>query len=537
MHKNNFLEKIIEKDIKKGFPKENLSFRFPPEPNGYLHLGHVKSIYLNFYLAEKYKCPFILRFDDTNPIKEESKFIQAIKKDIKWLGFKWFKETYASDYFFKLYKLAKKLILKGKAYVDSQNKKEIKEQRKTSYEVGIKSPFRNRSKKENIKLFKKMKYGFFNEGECVLRAKIDMNSPNLKLRDPIMYRILKKKHYKTKKKWVIYPTYDWAHGQNDYLEKISHSLCTLEFKHNNPLYNWFILQIKNKNNVILPKQYEYSRLNLNYSIMSKKKLQILIKNKLVDNWDDPRLPTISGLRRRGFTPKSICKFIKEIGISKRENNIDISLLEFHLKKHLNKIADRVMVVFNPLTLIIENFNKTKWLIEKNNNNSEIYRKIPFSREIYIESKDFLETKKDKFFRFSIGQKVRLKYAFLIKAKSIIKNNNGNIKYILCQFYQNRNKKKNNATLHWVSKIYSFPININFYGKLFHIKFPNKVKNFSNYVNENSKIQAKAYAEPYLKNAKPENKYQFIRSGYFGLDKESSSKNLIFNQIVSFQKKY
>lgn len=537
MYKNNFLEKIIDKDIKKGFPKENLSFRFPPEPNGYLHLGHVKSIYLNFYLAEKYKGPFILRFDDTNPIKEESKFIKAIKKDIKWLGFKWVKETYASDYFFELYKLAKKLILKGKAYVDSQNKKEIKEQRKTSYEVGIKSPFRNRSKKENLKLFKKMKDGFFNEGECVLRAKIDMNSPNLKLRDPIMYRILKKKHYKTKNKWVIYPTYDWAHGQNDYLEKISHSLCTLEFKHNNPLYNWFIIQIKNKNNVILPKQYEYSRLNLNYSIMSKKKIQILIKKKMVDNWDDPRLPTISGLRRRGFTPKSICNFIKEIGISKRENNIDISLLEFHLKKHLNQIADRVMVVFNPLTLIIENFNKTKWLIEKTNTNSDIYRKIPFSREIYIESKDFLETKTDNFFRLSIGQKVRLKSAFIIKAKSIIKNNNGNIKYILCKLYNNINKTNNKATLHWVSKKYSFPININFYGKLFNIKFPNKVKNFSNYVNENSKLQAKAYAEPYLKNAKPENKYQFLRSGYFCLDKESSRKNLIFNQIVSLQTKY
>ncbi len=567
MHPKNYIEKIIDKDIKKGFPKGNLSFRFPPEPNGYLHLGHVKSIYLNFSLAEKYKCPFILRFDDTNPNKEESKFIKAIKKDIKWLGFKWIKETYASNYFLELYKLAKKLILKGKAYVDSQNKKEIKEQRKNSYEVGIKSPFRNRSKKENIKLFEKMKDGFFNEGECVLRAKIDMNSPNLKLRDPIMYRILKKKHYKTKKKWVIYPTYDWAHGQNDYLEKISHSLCTLEFKHNNPLYNWFILQIKNKKNVILPKQYEYSRLNLNYSIMSKKKIQILIKKKIVDNWDDPRLPTISGLRRRGFTPKSICNFIKEIGISKRENNIDISLLEFHLKKHLNKIADRVMVVFHPLTLIIENFNKTKTkktktkykskglIIEKtktnnnrNNRNSHSnnHRKLPFSREIYIESKDFLETKTDNFFRLSIGQKVRLKSAFIIKAKSIIKNNNGNIKYILCKLYKNINKTKKTqtkatkatkATLHWVSKKYSFPITINFYGKLFNIKFPNKVKNFSNYVNENSKRKAKAYAEPYLKNAKHEKKYQFLRSGYFCLDKKSTIKNLIFNQIVLLEKKY
>ncbi|MGX7593421.1 glutamine--tRNA ligase [Candidatus Karelsulcia muelleri] len=527
MHNKNFIEKIIDKDLNKFFTKKKLLFRFPPEPNGYLHLGHVKSIYLNFTLAEKYKCPFILRFDDTNPIKEESKFIQAIKNDIKWLGFQWGKETYASDYFFELYKLAKKLILKGKAYVDCQNKNEIKEQRKTSYEVGIESPFRNRSKEENIFLFEKMKDGLFKEGECVLRAKIDMNSPNLKLRDPIMYRILNTKHYKTKTHWVIYPTYDWAHGQSDYLEKISHSLCSLEFQHNKPLYNWFIIQIKNKETVSVPRQYEFSRLNLNYSLMSKTKIKCLIKNKMVDNWDDPRLPTISGLRRRGFTPQSICNFIKEIGISKRENNIDISLLEFHVKKTLNQMADRVMVVFNTLTLIIANFNKTKWLLDQKNNQ---FRKIPFSREIYIETKDFLETPTEKFFRLSIFKKVRLKDAYIIYAKSIIKNYTGKIKYILCKYY--KQTKTNQATLHWVSKTYSFPINISFYGNLFHIKCPGQGQSFSKYVNKKSKLKAKAYAEPYLKTAKYENKYQFIRRGYFCLDKDSTFKKLIFNQIVS-----
>ncbi|MGX7592379.1 glutamine--tRNA ligase [Candidatus Karelsulcia muelleri] len=525
LHKKNFIEKLLDKDIKKGLT--NFSLRFPPEPNGYLHLGHVKSIYLNFTLAEKYKCPFILRFDDTNPLNEESKFIKAIKNDIKWLGFKWGKETYASDYFFELYKLAKKLILKGKAYVDCQKQNSIKEQRKTSYEVGIESPFRNRSKEENLFLFEKMKSGFFKEGECVLRAKIDMNSPNLKLRDPIMYRILNKKHYKTKKNWVIYPTYDWAHGQSDYLENISHSLCSLEFKHNKPLYNWFIIQIKN--NVPFPKQYEFSRLNLNYSLMSKTKIQLLIKNKIVANWDDPRLPTISGLRRRGFTPQSICNFIKEIGISKRENNLEISLLEFHVKKHLKKIASRVMVVFDTLTLIIENFNQPKCLLDQANNQ---FRKIPFYREIYIEKKDFLENKNDNLFRLSIGKKVRLKSASIIEAQSIIKNYNGKIKYILCKSYKNIPKIKTKATLHWVSKKYSFPINIIFYGKLFNLKCPGQGQNFRKYVNNKSKIKAKAYAEPYLKTAKYEKKYQFLRRGYFCLDQDSTVKNLIFNQIVS-----
>ncbi|MGX6961004.1 MAG: glutamine--tRNA ligase [Candidatus Karelsulcia muelleri] len=531
MSKNNFLEKILDKDIKNGLPKNKLSFRFPPEPNGFLHLGHVKSISLNYSLARKYKCPFILRFDDTNPRNEDTKFIKAIKKDINWLGFKWCKETYASDYFLELYKLAKKLILKGKAYVDSQNKNQIKEQRRTSYEIGLESPYRNRSKYENLEFFKNMKNGSFKEGECVLRAKIDMNSPNLNLRDPIMYRIINKKHYKTGNKWFIYPTYDWAHGQNDYLEKISHSLCTLEFQHNKPLYNWFISQIKSSGH-ILPKQYEFSRLNLNYSIMSKKKLQILIEKQIVDNWDDPRLPTISGLRRRGVTPDAICQFIKEIGISKRENNLDIYLLEFYLKKQLAKIAEKVMVVFNPLTLKIANFNETKLLRFQD-------RKIPFSKEIYIERKDFLENqdlenKNDKFLRLSIGQKVRLKSAFLIKAKSIIKNKNGSIKYILCKIYKDKTNAK--ATLHWVSKKSSLPIKINLYGKLFNIKFPEKLKNFTDYINKKSIRKVNAYAEKFLINANYKNKYQFLRNGYFCLDKKSTTRNLVFNQIISLKQK-
>ncbi|MGX7592654.1 glutamine--tRNA ligase [Candidatus Karelsulcia muelleri] len=533
MSTSHFVEQIIEKDIKKGLPKNKLSFRFPPEPNGCLHLGHVKSIYLNYSLARKYKCPFILRFDDTNPRNEDTKFIKAIKKDINWLGFKWCQETYSSDYFLELYKLAQKLILKGKAYVDSQTKHKIKEQRRTSYEVGIESPYRKRSKEDNLELFKQMKKGYFKEGECVLRAKIDMNSPNINLRDPIMYRIIHTKHYKTGTKWFIYPTYDWAHGQNDYLEQISHSLCTLEFQHNKPLYNWFISQIKSSGH-ILPKQYEFSRLNLNYSIMSKTKMHMLIEQHIVDNWDDPRLPTISGLRRRGVTPDAICKFIKEIGISKRENNMDISLLEFYLNKQLAKIAEPVMVVFNPLTLKIDNLNETKWLRFKD-------RKLPFSKEIYIESKDFISNisnKKDKVWRLSIGQKVRLKAAFIIKAKSIIKHPNGTINYILCKIYTEKSNEK--ATLPWVSKNYSLPITINLYGKLFNIKCPDKVTNFTDYINHKSIRQVNAYAENWLINANYNTKYQFIRKGYFCLDQQSdtqsTTRKLVFNQIISFKPK-
>ncbi|YCJ94268.1 MAG: glutamine--tRNA ligase [Candidatus Karelsulcia muelleri] len=538
----NFLEKIIEKDLKSGFTKNKLLFRFPPEPNGYLHIGHAKSIFFNFKLAEKYKTSVILRFDDTNPIEEKKKFIEYIKNDILWLGFKWKKETYASNYFNKLYFLAKILIKKGKAYVDDQTQDQIQEQKKNHFEEGIESPYRKRSIKENLFLFEKMKNGCFNDGECVLRAKIDMKSPNMNLRDPIMYRIIKKKnHFKTKKNWCIYPTYDWTHGQSDYIEQISHSFCSFEFENHKPLYKWFLKNIKKKNSLI-PKQYEFSRLNLNYNILSKRKLQILVKKKIVNGWDDPRMPTLSGLRRRGYTPKSINNFIKKIGLSKRENNIDISLLEFSIRKHLKKISYRVMVVINPILLIIENYpdDKVEWLNSENfpNQLKKNYRKIPFSKKIYIENEDFLEKKTKNFFRFSLGEEIRLKNAYILKANKISRNLDGSIKKIYCTYDKKSlsgftRKKKIKCTLHWVSKIHAIKIKINIYDNLFLEKKSEQLKNYLDKINKNSLKTTIAYAEPSIRKATIYKKYQFQRIGYFCLDKLSFCLDkLIFNKTVS-----
>ncbi|WP_187298822.1 glutamine--tRNA ligase [Candidatus Karelsulcia muelleri] len=541
----NILEKIIEKDLESGFPKKKLLFRFPPEPNGYLHIGHAKSIYLNFKLAEKYKASVILRFDDTNPIEEEKKFINYIKKDIFWLGFKWNQVTYASNYFEKLYDLAKVIIEKGKAYVDDQKQYKIQEQRKNPFEDGIESPYRNRSIKENIFLFKQMKNGYFDDGDCVLRAKIDMKSPNLNLRDPIMYRIIKKKlHYRTKNKWCIYPTYDWTHGQSDYIENISHSLCSFEFENHKKLYNWYIYNI-NKKNSLTPRQYEFSRLNINYNVLSKRKLQILVKTNIVNGWDDPRMPTISGLRRRGYTPESIKYFIKKIGISKRYNHIDISILEFSIRKHLNKISSRVMVVINPLLIIIENYptSKVEWLNAENNPEDikKTYRKIPFSKFLYIESEDFMEKKKQNFLRLSLGKEVRLKNAYILKANNISRNIDGSIKSVYCTYDKNSlsktglsSKRKIKSTLHWVSKIHALKIKINIFDKIFIEKIPEKSKKFIDLINHDSLKTKMAYAEPSLRTATIKDKFQFQRIGYFCLDKTSNKKTIRFNKTVSLK---
>lgn len=526
-----------------GFPKKELRFRFPPEPNGYIHIGHMRAIYLNFTLGKKYNAPVNLRFDDTNPISESPLFIKSIKYDLKWLGYKWDNEFYASDYFNQLYEWAIKIIISGNAYVDDQTQEEINYQRNTPFIPGIISPYRNRSISENLNLFLKMKRGYFNEGSCVLRAKIDMNSSNMNLRDPIMYRIIKKPHYRTKDTWCIYPTYDWTHGQSDYIENISHSLCSIEFENHRPLYNWYLNQIKSKKKNIIPKQREFARLNISYSILSKRKLQYIINNNFVKGWNDPLIPTISGLRRRGYTAKSLIKFCETIGISKRDTMIDISLLENILRKELSKSSDRVMAVLNPIKIIITNYpNKIEWLIAKNNpNNLKSYtRKIPFSKILYIEKKDFMEKASENFFRLSIGQEVRLKNAYIIKADNILKDKKGNISEIYCSYDSNSlsgsstSNRKIKSTLHWVSCSHAIPIEVRIYDKLFTKYNLEKEKklNFLKYLNINAKkIINICYSEPYLKNYKIGDIFQLQRIGYFCIDIDSSKEKLILNFII------
>ncbi|AWU43628.1 glutamine--tRNA ligase [Blattabacterium sp. (Cryptocercus kyebangensis)] len=540
-----FIEKIIEEDIKNGFSSEKIRFRFPPEPNGYLHIGHVKAIYLNFELGKKYNAPVNLRFDDTNPIGEKIKFTDSIKKDIKFLGFKWDQEYYASDYFQQLYEWAIELVKNNKAYVDNLPKAIIQFQRKNPFESGINSNYRNRSINENLYLFEKMKKGFFEEGTCVLRAKIDMSSSNMNMRDPIMYRILKKKHHRTKHKWCIYPTYDWTHGLCDYIEQISHSLCTLEFENRRPLYNWYLDQVCEKNK-IRPKQIEFSRLNLSYSITSKRKIQYLINKKIIQSWEDPRIFTISGLRHRGYTSIGIKNFIQEIGISKRNNIIDTSLLEFKIREHLNKISPRVMVVLDPIKLIIDNYssNKIEWVDSENNPENPRFghRKIPFSKYLYIEKNDFLEKKRKEFFRLSIGCEVRLKNAYIIQANSIIKDSNGKIIEVHCTYDpKSKSGKKENikkkgkikSTLHWVSIKHSIPINIYIYNSLFLIEKTDK--NLNQYINPKSIEKIIGYAEPSIHKAKKGDHFQFQRIGYFyvGTTKKYNKK-LIFHKTVSMK---
>ncbi|MCF6297053.1 MAG: glutamine--tRNA ligase/YqeY domain fusion protein [Flavobacteriaceae bacterium] len=541
----NFLEQIIEEDLATGLAKNKLRFRFPPEPNGYLHIGHAASICLNFGLGETYNAPVNLRFDDTNPAKEEQEYVDAIKKDIQWLGFKWDKELYSSDYFQQLYDWAILLINKEKAYVDNQSSAQIAEQKGTPTESGSNSPFRNQTIEENLALFEKMKNGDFEEGSHVLRAKIDMKSTNMLMRDPIIYRVLKESHHRTGNDWNIYPMYDWAHGESDYIEQISHSICTLEFKHHRELYDWFLDQIYDPKN-LRPKQREFARRNLSYTVMSKRKLLQLVEENMVSGWDDPRMPTISGLRRRGYTAKSIRNFSETAGISKRDNVVDIALLEFHIKNELNKTAPRVMAVLNPVKVIITNYpeRKEEILIAENNPEDENAgsREVSFSREIYIEKEDFREQANKKFFRLKLDKEVRLKNAYIIKANSVVKDNNGEITEIHCTYDEDSksgsgseaSKRKVKGTIHWVSIKHAIQAEVRLYDRLFTDEAPDshKDKDFKEFINPDSlKIIKKAFIEPSLKSSKIGDTMQFQRIGYFNVDTDSTSENLVFNRTV------
>jgi glutaminyl-tRNA synthetase len=534
----NFLEQIIEEDLVNGMPKSNLRFRFPPEPNGYLHIGHTKAIGISFGLGEKYNAPVNLRFDDTNPAKEEQEYVDSIKKDVAWLGYTWDKELYSSDYFQQLYDWAVQFINEGKAYVDSQSSEAMAEQKGTPTQPGVDGPFRNRSVAENIDLFERMKAGEFNEGEHILRAKIDMQHPNMLMRDPIMYRILKKHHHRTANNWCIYPMYDWTHGESDYIEQISHSLCSLEFKPHRELYDWFLDQVVD-NNKLRPKQREFARLNLSYTIMSKRKLLKLVEEKIVNGWDDPRMPTVSGLRRRGYTPVSLRKFVETVGVAKRENVIDVSLLEFCIREDLNKTAPRVMVVLNPVKLVITNYpeGKEEWLDAENNqeDDSAGFRKVPFSRELYIEKEDFKEQAGSKFFRLKLGGEVRLKNAYIIKAESVVKDASGNISEIHCTYSEDTSKKVK-GTLHWVSIKHVLKAEVREYDRLFMDEAPDshQDKDFMEFINPNSLKIIQAFVEPSLTDAKIGDRFQFQRLGYFNVDDDTSSKKLVFNKTVGLR---
>jgi glutaminyl-tRNA synthetase len=543
----NFIEQIIENDLENGLDKSKLRFRFPPEPNGYLHVGHTKAICINFGLGEKYGAPVNLRFDDTNPEKEEQEFVDAIKEDIKWLGFKYDKELYASDYFQQLYDWAVEMIKQGKAYVDEQPSEVITEQRKNPTEPGIESPFRNRPIEESLDLFERMKNGEFEEGTMSLRAKIDMTSPNMNMRDPVMYRILKRPHHRTGEKWKIYPMYDWAHGESDYIEQISHSLCSLEFENHRPLYDWYLDQVYEEGKV-RNKQREFARMNVTYMVTSKRKLQRLVAEGVVTGWDDPRMPTISGMRRLGYTPKAIREFIDRVGVAKRENLINIQLLEFCVREDLNKVSTRVMSVVNPVKLIIENYpeDKEEWLETENNPEDENAgtREVPFSRELYIEREDFMEEAPKKFFRLTIGGEVRLKSAYIIKANRVEKDENGEITTIYATYDEESKSgsgteasmRKVKGTLHWVSAKHALPIEVRIYDRLFTHEQPDAEKetDFMEFVNKDSLKKVQGFAEPSLKNAKVGDHYQFQRIGYFTPDKDSTPDQLIFNRTVTLK---
>lgn len=543
----NFLEQIIEEDLKNGLSKDKLRFRFPPEPNGYLHVGHASAICLNFGLGIDYQAPVNLRFDDTNPAKEEQEYVDAIKKDIEWLGYQWANECYASDYFQQLYDWAVAFIKKGKAYVDSQTSEEMAKQKGTPTQVGTNSPYRDRSVEENLDLFERMKNGEFEEGTHILRAKIDMASPNMLMRDPIMYRILKKHHHRTGNDWCIYPMYDWAHGESDYLEQISHSFCTLEFLPHRELYDWFLDQVYDETKV-RPKQREFARRNLSHTVVSKRKLLQLVEEKHVSGWDDPRMSTISGMRRRGYPPMAIRNFAKTIGIAKRTNLIDVSLLEFCVREELNKTAPRVMAVLNPVKLVITNYpeDQEEWLEAENNPEEEImtYRKVPFSKELYIEREDFQEEANKKFFRLTLGTEVRLKNAYIIKGESVIKDENGNITEIHCTYDTDSrsgsgteaSQRKVKGTIHWVSINHAIPAEVRVYDRLFTHESPdgNKEIDFKEFINPNSLEVITGFVEPSLQSAKNLDQFQFQRLGYFCVDKDSAAEKLVFNKTVGLR---
>ena len=544
---SHFIEQIIQADLDAGFPAEKLRFRFPPEPNGYLHIGHVKAIALNFNLGKKFNAPVNLRFDDTNPAKESIEYVNAIKNDIQWLGYEWAEERYASDYFDQLFAWAKELISKGLAYVDPQDSEEMAAQKGTPTREGTNSPFRDTSPEQNLVLFNEMQAGKHAEGSMALRAKIDMSSPNMLLRDPVIYRILNKDHHRTGSTWCIYPMYDWTHGESDYIEGISHSLCTLEFKPHRDLYEWFLSNLSPLEHHY-PKQREFARLNLSYTVTSKRKLAVLIKNKTVSGWDDPRMPTISGLRRRGYTPEALRNFVETAGVSKRENVIDVSLLEYCVREDLNSKASRVMAVLDPIKLVITNYPEgaTEMLEAENNpeDESKGSRLIPFSKNLFIERDDFKEEANRKYFRLTLGKEVRLKSAYIIEGQSIVKDSEGNIIEIHCTYDSDSksgsgseaSQRKVKGTIHWVSQETSISAQVNVYDRLFSDESPDQHKDqdFTEFINRDSLSQLTAKVEPSLVNLIPGTNVQFQRLGYFVTDINSTSDNLIFNKTVGLR---
>ena len=538
---HNFLEEIIEEDLRTGKYKSIVT-RFPPEPNGYLHIGHASSICLNFGLTQKFPGYTNLRFDDTNPTTEETEYVDNIKEDLRWMGFEWKHELYASDYFDKLYEFAVVLIKKDLAYVDDLGATEIAALKGTPTEAGKDSPFRNRSIAENLQLFEGMKNGEFPDGSRTLRAKIDMAHINMLMRDPILYRIKHAHHHRTGNDWCIYPMYDFAHGQSDAIENITHSICTLEFAPHRELYDWLIAQLE-----IYPShQYEFARRNLNYTITSKRKLMQLVNDKHVTGWDDPRMPTISGLRRRGYTPESIRDFCDRIGIAKRDNMIDVSLLEFCIREHLNKIAQRRMVVFDPVKVVLINYEEGKTEMLHGEDNPEDpnagHRDVPFSRELYIEREDFMENPPKKYFRLSPGQKVRLKSAYIIQCEEVIKDADGKVTELRCTYLPDSKSGadtsgiKVQGTLHWVSVPHGISCEIREYDRLFRVENPtNEEGDFKDYLNPHSlHVIQHAFAEPALRTAKFEERYQFLRKGYFCLDRDTSEDKMIFNRTVTLK---
>ena len=540
----NFIEQIIEEDLKNGYKREELRFRFPPEPNGYLHIGHVKAIALNFELGKKYNAPVNLRFDDTNPVKENSHFVNEIKNNIKWLGYEWSNICYASDYFEQLYKWAHHLILSDKAYIDSQASDQIALQKGTPTNPGTNSPFRNRPQEESTRIFTEMRDGKHEEGSHVLRAKIKMDSQNMLMRDPVMYRILFKDHHRTGSNWCIYPMYDWAHGESDYIEQISHSLCTLEFKPHRDLYEWFLDQLPKKNKKT-PKQREFARLNMSYTIMSKRKLSYLIDNKIVSSWDDPRMPTISGMIKRGYPAKALINFVKKAGIAKRENTIDVSLLEFYVREELNKTCPRVMVVTDAIKLVIINYPEGKnEMLEATNNPEDEHqgkRQIVFSKYLYIERDDFRETANRKFFRLTIGKEVRLKNAYIIKAETCIKNDKGELLEVHCTYdpksksgsNSEESQRKVKGTIHWVEINSSIDVKINEYERLFLKEKPEENDDLLKSINTDSKKLIVGKAEKFASSFTKGQKVQFQRKGYYIVD-DNQQGTISFNKTVGLR---
>lgn len=537
----NFVEEIVEADLKSGKHNGRLLTRFPPEPNGYLHIGHAKSICLNFGLAQKYGGGTNLRFDDTNPVTEDTEYVDSIKNDLRWLGFNWTNEMYASDYFDQLFKYAKKLITKGLAYVDDSSAEEMAIQKGAPTAAGQESPYRSRTIEENLSLFDGMANGDFKEGSRVLRAKIDMTSSNMLMRDPIIYRIKFAEHHRTGDKWCIYPMYDFAHGQSDSIEGITHSICTLEFVSHRELYDWFLEQLE----IFPSKQYEFARLNLTYTVMSKRKLLQLVNEQHVSGWDDPRMPTISGMRRRGYTAKSIVDFCDRIGIQKRDNLIDVSLLEFFVREDLNKTSTRVMAVFDPLKVVITNLPDgvvEPCSLENNPEDTESgHRLVNFTKEIYIEQGDFMKEPPAKYFRLSPGNMVRLKGAYIIKCEEVVENEDGSIKELHCSYVPSSKSGadesgiKVKGVIQWVSATEGIKSEIRIYDRLFKVEDPTSEEgDFKDYINENSLEILTAYVEPVLKEAKQGDRYQFMRNGYFVPDADSSTENLIFNKTVGLK---